>query len=268
MLKPKKYQIISTIKRKRISTVAGSWVFYFCLALVPLVFLLVWAFSAFNVDASSVFLAYLPSQFKSFGESVFLEVQNKSKGLTVFFVFTVIFSGSALLNQMSKDGDFIYGTKSKRRGIFRRIKAIIGLVFLFVIFFITAILFAFSNAIKQKLNEGFTLIFAQISAIVLLIILCYVIIILLNKFISPVKLGATEVFIGSLVSLVIIVLGTLLFSLYLKFFKPYGVLSGSIVSALAFLSWLYIIMLGLSIGSAVISTINKNQKLMRKTNRS
>ena len=47
-----------TIKRKRISTVAGSWVFYLCLALVPLAFLLVSAFSFFNIDAESLLVNY------------------------------------------------------------------------------------------------------------------------------------------------------------------------------------------------------------------
>ena len=94
--------------------------------------------------------------------------------------------------------------------------------------------------------------------------MCYVIIILLNRFISPVKLGAKPLLIGSLVSLFIIVLGTIIFSFYLKFFKPYGAVSGSIVSALAFISWIYIIMLGLSIGSAVIVTVNKNESIKRK----
>ena len=265
MLRTKKLTIIATIKRKRISTVAGSWVFYFCLALVPLAFLLLSAFSLLRIDASKLFVDYMPIQFKELFENVFLEAQNRSKGFTVFFVLSVVFSGSALLNQMSKDGDFIYGVRAKRRGVFRRIKAIFGLIFLFLIFFITAVLFAFSNALKDKLRgEVVTLLFTQISAITLLLFVCYVIIILLNRFISPVKLGAKPLLIGSLVSLFIIVLGTIIFSFYLKFFKPYGAVSGSIVSALAFISWIYIIMLGLSIGSAVIVTVNKNESIKRK----
>ena len=119
MLKPKKYGVFSTIKKKRISTVAGSWVFYLCLALIPLAFLLVSAFNVFNIDVSKIILDYFPEQFKFLGEGVFLEANSKSKGVTLFFIVTVLFSGSALLNQMSKDGDFIYGSKFKKRGIKR-----------------------------------------------------------------------------------------------------------------------------------------------------
>ncbi len=266
MLKKKKYGIISTIKRKRISTVAGSWVFYLCLALVPLAFLLASAFSIFDIDASKVFIDYLPEQFRFLGESVFLEATNRSRGVTIFFIGTVLFSGSALLNQMSKDGDFIYGAKSKKRGIFRRIKAIIALIFLFVIFFAFALLFAFSGALisKVKGKQTLTYLITKTSALLLLITVCYVVIILLNKFISPIKLGAKEVLIGSLVSLLIIVLGTIGFSFYLKYFKLKSVVSGSIMYLLAFLSWLYILMLGLTIGSAVIVTINRNDKITLK----
>ena len=265
MLKVKKYGIIGTIKRKRISTVAGSWVFYFCLALVPLAFLLVSAFSVFNIDASKVFLEYLPEEFRGLFEGVFLEASIKRKSTTLIFIGTVLFSGSALLNQMSKDGDFIYGVRSKKRGIFRRLKAVMGLILLFLVFFAFAFVFAFSGVILGRLKaRTVNLIATKISALLLLILVCYVIIILLNKFISPIRLGAKEVLIGSLVSLVIIVLGTIGFTIYLKYFKFKGLAVGSILSLLAFLFWLYILMLGLSIGSAVIVTINKNQKLSLK----
>ncbi len=266
MFKHKKIGILSTIKRKRISTVAGSWVFYLCLALVPLAFLLVSAFSFFNIDAESLLGNYFPNQIKELGQGVFKEATKNSKGLTVFFVITVILSGSALLNQMSKDGDFIYGVKSKRRGVFRRIKAIIGLFCLFLIFFVFALLFAFSNVILNRIKGGaFSYLLTQIIAFLLIILVCYVIIILLNKFISPIKLNLKEVLIGSLVSLLIIVVGTLGFSFYLKYFKASSMVSNGIVSVLAFLTWLYILMLGLTIGCAVIVTINKNDKVANKS---
>lgn len=265
MLKPKKYGVFSTIKKKRISTVAGSWVFYLCLALIPLAFLLVSAFNVFNIDVSKIILDYFPEQFKFLGEGVFLEANSKSKGVTLFFIVTVLFSGSALLNQMSKDGDFIYGSKFKKRGIFRRIKAIMGLLFLFAIFLVLALLFAFSGAIISKVKEKtIAYLVTKVSALLLIILVSYVIIVLLNKFISPIKLNIKEILIGSLVSLFIIVLGTIAFSFYLKYFKLKNVVSGSIVTIFAFLSWLYILMLGLTIGSAVIVTINKNNKLLEK----
>ena len=45
-------KFVKPFKDKRLTTVAGSWVFYFLLAVVPLTFLLVTAFGVFGVDIS------------------------------------------------------------------------------------------------------------------------------------------------------------------------------------------------------------------------
>ena len=141
---------IRDISAKRLTTVAGAWVYYFLTAVIPIAFLLITAFSVFNVDFTKELVSRLPEEFRLAGETIATTAEKASKGVTFFFIIAVVFSCSTLLNQMSKDGDFIYGVKSKRkRGLFRRLWAVLAIGVLFSVFLGSAFLFAFSSMLFQ-----------------------------------------------------------------------------------------------------------------------
>jgi membrane protein len=56
---------------------------------------------------------------------------------------------------------------------------------------------------------------------------------------------AKNILISSLISLGVIVLGTIGFSIYLRFFSRYANLYGSLAGLVVFLLWVYISMFGL-----------------------
>ena len=85
---------------------------------------------------------------------------------------------------------------------------------------------------------------------------------MLNRFISPVKLKFKEVAIGGLCSLSAIVMGTIGFALYLRFFNSYNAFYGSLAGIIVFLLWVYIIMIGLVAG-VIINAVIK-QKVVKK----
>ncbi len=246
-------RLIDDFRKVRLTTVAGAWVYYFLTSLIPLVFLLVSAFSVFGVSLTRDFISRLPKEFREAGFAIASTAENASKGATIFFVITVIFSCTTLLNQMSKDGDYIYGACSKhKRGFMRRVWAVFALGLLFVLFLGMAFLFAFGWSIKGRLtmvsDEN---VFLTIIAFSFAIIFSYVIIILLNKFISPVKLKATNLLLGALISLAIMVLGTIGFTIYLRFFSSYNAFYGSLAGIIIFLLWAYILMIGLVSGAVI-----------------
>ncbi|MBE7081301.1 MAG: YihY/virulence factor BrkB family protein [Clostridiales bacterium] len=254
------------INRKRLTTVAGAWVYYFLTAFVPLLFLVVSAFSVFGVSLTHDLVSRLPEEFRLAGEKVVETAENSSKGATIFFIIAVVFSCTNLLNQMSKDGDFIYEARSKiKRGIFRRLWAIVALAMLFVLFLGVAFLFAFSSNINLKafLNPRED-IFVTIFVFLFTIILGYAIIYVLNKFISPLKMGFSGLAIGALVALFIMVIGTIGFIIYLKFFSNYNAFYGSLAGIIIFLVWAYILMLGLSFGAIINMQLYKHKKDKKK----
>ena len=250
--KLKKYKAIDLFKDKRITTVASSWVYYFLTALLPIVFLLVTAFNVFSVDLVEEIVFRLPEAFRPAGEIIVSTAQNASGGVTAFFIVSLVFSGSTLFNQKSKDGDYLYGVSGERKvGFMRRLFSVTALCVLFLIFLGLAFLITFQNLVFSSLNvrvEQTNLISSVGVGTVVLV--SFILIVLLGKFISPVKRGFFDLAIGSLISLFIIVLGTIGFIFYLRIFKNLNAFYGSLVGVIVFLIWAYIVMLGLVVGTA------------------
>lgn len=270
MQKPK-FSFIKTFNEKRITTVAGAWVYYFLTSLIPILFLIITAFSVFGVSISQDVVSRLPVEFRLAGQTILETAENASNGATIFFVATVIFSCTSLLNQMSKDGDFIYQAQSKtKRGIMRRLWAVLAIGALFVLFLGLAFLFAFSSSLKIERYIGKNPhVFLSILVFLLVIVFGYAIIYVLNKFICPVKCKFFDLALGTLVALAIMVLGTLGFTVYLKFFSNYNAFYGSLAGVIIFLFWAYILMFGLSIGAVVnVGVYKYRQGERKKTKRS
>ena len=253
-------QFIEKFSEKRVSTVVGAWVFYFLTAVIPLAFLLVTMFGVFGVELTEDVVSRLPVEFRSAGTAIVSTARRASKGATLLFVLTAVFSCSRLLNQMSKDGDYLYGKKSLgKRGLLRRLWAILALGALFAVFLIASIIIALGGSffVFNYTMGGVKHLFATVCACLTVIIFSFVIIIMLNKFICPIKLKFKQIAIGAMVSLAEIVLGTIGFALYLRFFNSYNAFYGSLAGIIVFLLWAYILMFGLVSGVVVNSVLNK-----------
>lgn len=254
------FSVFHIFYEKRLSTVAGAWVYYFLSAVIPLAFLIITAFGVFGVSVTSDIVSRLPDEFRLAGQTIVQTAEKASKGVTVFFIITVIISCTTLLNQMSKDGDFIYGEKPKhKRGVLRRLWALGALAILFFLFLGVALLFTFGSRLFSKYTSGgIAKLLFTVIAFTILIGVSYAIILLLHNFISPIKLRFNEVALGGFVSLCIVVLETIGLILYLKFFQPYNAFYGSLASIVVFLIWAYLLMLGLVIGVIVNMSVYKN----------
>ncbi len=261
-MKKKVKSLGALIKEKRVSTVAGAWVFYFLVSLIPLLFLFVTAFGVFGVDVSKEMVFSLPKSIQGTANSLIRTASDTSKGVTVFFIIAVIFSASTLLTQMNKDGEYIYGLKSRyRKGIFRRVWAITSLAVLFALFLSFALVFVFKKAVFSYFGVNASPL-VVITAIFFTLLLSYAIIILLEKFISPVKLSFAISLAGAGVTFIITAVGTALFTLYLNTFRFTGAFYGSLTGVIVFIIWAYILMLALVLGSMVnVSLYKKRQKV-------
>ena len=261
---------INFFHQKRLTTVAAAWVYYFLISLMPLTFLLIIVLSVFKVNLTIDLVSRLPEEFRLAGETIIETAEKASKGVTIFFVLTALFSCTSLLNQMSKDGDFIFEARSnKKRGLMRRVWAFLALCALFVLFLGLGYLLAFREVLDLKIlifsdkNKDILLKFFSFSIV---IVVGYAIIYILNKFISPVKLNFFQTSLGSLCALFIMVFGTIGFTLYLRYFANYNAFYGSLAGIIIFLLWSYIIMFGLAFGTIINMHVyswskNKEQNL-------
>ena len=138
----------------------------------------------------------------------------------------------------------------QRRGLGRRLFAVASLGVIFCVFLVAALVFAFEGKIIAILGiADKSGIFTEILSFLFIILFIYAIIILLNKIICPVKISFSKLVTGAFVALCIIVIGSIAFMLYLRFFNNYNKFYGSLAAIIVFLLWAYIVMLGLSIGA-------------------
>ena len=79
-------ELFKVFKESRLTTVAGAWVYYFLTSLIPLVFLLVSAFSVFGVSLTKDFISRLPMEFREAGVAIASTAENASKSATAVFV--------------------------------------------------------------------------------------------------------------------------------------------------------------------------------------
>ena len=70
---------------------------------------------------------------------------------------------------------------------------------------------------------------------------------------------------GALISLFVMVFGTIGFTIYLRFFSSYNVFYGSLAGVIIFLLWAYILMFGLVTGVVVNMHVYKRNKVKEKS---
>ena len=253
----RKFAFFETLKEKRILSLTGSWVFYFLSALIPLVFLMITAFSFFGMDISMEIAGKLPAEFRDVGETIVGTASNVSNSATFLFIVSVILSCSGLLNQMSKDGDYIYGVShKKRKGLLRRVWVFAMLCVLFLMFTAFALLFSFRGVLLIKLGNGLKNLVTIIS-FVFIMLFGYAVLLVLNRFISPVRLKGVALALGSFASLCIVVLGSIGLIGYIRIFSSFNAFYGSLAGVVVFFFWAYVLMFGLLFGVFVCKSLNK-----------
>lgn len=262
MLKNKIFAFLRLLKEKRLTTVAGAWVYFFLSSLIPLVFLVITAFGVFGVEITTDLVARLPESLREGGTALVSVAKSAQEGITVLFIFSTILSLSSLLAQMRRDGNFIYGVEEKnKRGILGRLWAIVALLVLFGVFLAGGLLFAFGKAIFSGLPSGKDkLVLTTLAVGFLLTNVVYLVIVLLNKYICPIKIPLSILLLQSLVSLAIVFIGTLVIGVYIAFFGGNNAFYGSLAGIVAFLLWAYVCMNGLVIG-AIFGYFLQNQNM-------
>jgi len=257
------FKVFDLIVENRVTHYASSWAFLFLLTVVPIVCLFVVAMRIFNIDVNKLILN-LPIEIREGVSYVFDIASGNVKGATIFFMITSIYSASALFSRMIKDGELIYMSDRIKSGIIRKILSILTIFILFVFFMFFSVLLVLNDKITSFLPSGKSfIILTKILLNFTVILALYLVVILINVLICPIKKSVKNILISSFISLSVIVFGTIAFSIYLRLFSKYSNLYGSLAGLVVFLLWVYISMVGL----VLAPTFNKafsTQKLSKK----
>lgn len=243
--KEKLQTMLRLLSMKKMSTIAGALSFFCLLGGIPLVYLCFYFLSLLNIDVNPIKDNFDFGVLSEAVKYIFSVASEGKRGVTLTFILTVIYSSSKIFYHLLRSGEIIYGTN--RTGATFIVKAIAVLLSLMCVFVIVAcIIVAITTGVFYK-NDNFTilrmLIFYAVCAV--LVLFCLIII---NKVVCPYKIRIAEVFVGSVVTLVLWVAFSVGFAFYCNYIANFSRLYGTASFLIVFLLWLQLMSQAFVIG--------------------
>ena len=229
---------------KKYTTIAGTLVFFLIMSIMPMAFWVTLLFGKNALGGDKILSLPAFDTVKEVLLFVKKEAESATEGASVLLLVTTLYSSTNLFYQMRRTGEIIYDYPLKSVGWKMRISALgllvlTMLVVVLVVLFFTSLSFLFSRI----LSAGAGLIFDGL----LLAIGAFALVLLLNVYVCPYKVPASQFLSGALVTVGLWTAAIFGFAVYLQFSnisRLYGALSVLIV----FLLWLYLLMIGFVVG--------------------
>ena len=239
-------RVINIIGRPYMRILPGQLAFFFVLSLIPIVALIgsILNTLSLKLDSSLIIFHILPFDIMElFGGSL---SKNTLGFNMVIFLFSAFLLASNGTHSVIITANEIYGVNSKNV-IQRRIKAIIMilLLVLLILFLFLVPIFGdnIMNILKQSFGNSnlfsFLYLLYNIIKYPISIFLIYINIKLLYTIAPDSKIDPKSTTFGAIFTTVIWVIGTEVYSVYVKLFTNYDVFYGSISNIIILLLWVY-----------------------------
>lgn len=255
----KAVEFYKDLTEKRYSTLAGTLVFFLLMSVVPFAFLLALILSWFHLDASLILDIPGLERYAAATEFLKQAAETASKGATVFLFLTAFYSSANLFYQMRRSGEIIYGEPRPRRGIAVRVSAFVMLAIIFVLFAALIGAVTLGRAVAVALLPG---ALAQLAFYASLAAVGFVLLFIVNLYIAPERADPAGAAAGGAFTLLFWIAATAVFNVYLGF-AHYERLYGALAFAMVTLFWLYILMIGLTVGFVVCERVAKRRKIRK-----
>ncbi len=253
-----RYELLNA---NRYTTIAGTLVFFLVMSIMPLSFWLTLVIGRLPVDGEKLLALPVFSSVKGVLEYVKKEAENATAGASIILIFTTLYSATNLFYQIRRSGEIIYDYHQTKRGLRLRLGALALLIIIMAVAVAFLLVFAFGSFLFSRLLST---AWERVADYALLIALAFLLVLLLNMYVCPYKVGIKHFVSGTLITVSAWTVAVVGFSLYLRFgnmSRLYGALSTVIV----FLLWLYILMICFIAG--VIFNSDKIRRLEEKRKR-
>lgn len=236
-----KYTLLSL---KKYTTIAGTLVFFLIMSIVPLSFWLTLLVGKLPVDTEKILALPVFSSVQNILAYVREEAENATAGASVVLIFTTLYSSTNLFYQMRRSGELIYDYHPEKQGLKLRLGALVLLIIVMATIVVFLLVFAFGSFLFSRILSS---AWEKLVEYLLLIAVAFLLVLLLNIYICPYKVGIRYFLSGTCITVASWTVAVIGFSVYLKISnmdRLYGALSALIV----FLLWLYILMICFIVG--------------------
>ncbi len=249
--------------------IAAQSAYYFLFSIFPLLLFLITLLPYLHLDVSLITdklaASMLPPELlKVINQMIDSVLNQKDSSLSVIAFLLSIFSSSSAMNSIVKSINRIYEDEFSRNGIiFRIISIIITLGCIFMIFAGYLVISVGDNILTFFHMEQFMFIVTLVKY-VLLPTLVVGFMYVLYMFSPSVKLKTVEILPGTILSSVLLIIFTLIFTNYINLFAQSFTKYGIFSSLMLLMLWFYSIGLIIMIGAILNSTIQDTKIKINK----
>ena len=234
----------SYLSAKKYTTLAGTMAFFLVMSVVPFLFWLTLIFGKLNIDYTQLLELEIFIEFKSILLYFRDSAQNATAGASVVLLATRLYSSTNLFYHMRRSGEIIYDSTRKKGGWLIRLSAVVFIFIVMILFLAGVTLFLLGNSLLSRLFPSFV---AQVSVYALFGVFMFGLLLLLNLYICPYRIGVKNAVWGSLLTLLLGGIASFGFTVYVNF-GSMEKLYGAAVFLILFLLWLYLLMICFVIG--------------------
>lgn len=251
------------LSAKKYTTLAGTMAFFLVMSVVPFLFWLTLLFGKLDLDYTQLFELEIFAEVKDLLLYLRDSAQSATAGASVVLVATTLYSSTNLFYHMRRSGEIIYESKRRKGSIAIRFSALI-LIFIVMIVLVAGVgVFLIGNAF---LHRVFPSLIARLAVYALFGVFIFGLLLLLNLYICPYRIGVKDVIWGSLLTLLLGGLASFGFTIYARL-SSMEKLYGAAVFLILFLLWLYLLMICFVIGvifNCHLLEQDRRQKIVHK----
>ena len=234
----------SYLAAKKYTTLAGTMAFFLVMSVVPFLFWLTLLFGKLNIDYTRLLELEIFAEFKDILLYFRDAAQNATAGASVVLLVTTLYSSTNLFYHMRRSGEIIYNSTRRKGSLLIRVSAVVFIFIVMVLFLAGVTIFLLGNSLLSRLFPSFV---AQVSVYALFGVFMFGLLVLLNLYVCPYRIGVKNAVWGSLLTLLLGGLASFGFTVYVSF-SSMEKLYGAAVFLILFLLWLYLLMICFVVG--------------------
>lgn len=254
-----KYELLA---RKKYSTIAGTFVYFFVMSVMPFAVWLTILFGRVRLPVERVLELPVFSAVSAVVNRVMEEAAYVRKSASVLLIAAALYSVTGLFFHMRCGGEIIYGCERRKSGFKVRLAA---LIFAFCAMIVCAFLiaaFAVGAFFAAKVFSGKILLAIDYAY---LLFLSFFFVLTLQSYVCPYKVRFKEIARGTLFTVAAWGIALIVLAVYLKRSNT-GALYGAIGALIVFLLWLYVLtccfVAGAVINSEYVGKREKEEKFL------
>lgn len=267
------FKFFDKLKKDHVNEYAAECAYFTVLSFIPFIIIFITLIQYTSIDKSTIIMLltnFIPNNMSGMIINIIEEVYSKSAGTISIALIVALWSAGKGFFSLCKGLRNIYKLHGESTNIFTRIRGTIYALIFSLSLIAILIIRVFGNRInllifKQFEEIGKTIYYLFKLRTVTLIIIMFIILLFVYRFMQRHKLKIKTQIFGAMFASIACYTLSWFFSIYVDVFKGFANTYGSLTTIILIMMWLYYCMYSILIGAEINTLIyeykeNKNKK--------